>query len=144
MIQPKKKKCDGECGQLAYIWKNEGGKKYCKNCYLKSRCAHEIANTKPTKKQYRIPSKSSKKAKLDTAYSILREQYLKARPLCQANLQGICKNLSCDIHHKQGRGIYQNDTTTWLAVCRPCHDWIEMNSEAAREMGLSTSRTQTA
>jgi len=145
MIQAKKKKCDGECGQLAYIWKNEEGKKYCKDCYLKhkNRCVQDKAYTKPTKKQYRIPSKSSKKAKLDTAYSILRQQYLKSRPLCQAHLQGICTNLSTDIHHKQGRGIYQNDTTTWIAVCRSCHEWIENNSESAREMGLSTSRIET-
>lgn len=143
MIQAKKKVCDGECGQLAYIWKNEGGKKYCKNCYQKNRCVHEVANTKPTKKQYQIPSKSSKKAKLDTAYAVLREQYLKMKPMCQAHLPNICTSKATDIHHKQGRGIYQNDTTTWIGVCRSCHDWIENHSEQAREMGLSTSRTQT-
>lgn len=142
----KKKKCDGECGQEAYIWKSSKteGKKYCKNCYLKhkNRCVQDKASTKPTKKQYRIPSKSSKKAKLDIAYSILREQYMKGKPLCEAHLPNICTKVSTDIHHKAGRGIFQNDTTTWLSVCRSCHNWIEMNSDAAKEMGLSINRIQ--
>lgn len=139
----KKRKCDGECGQEAYIWKNEGGKKYCKNCYLKhkNRCVQDKASTKPTKKQYRIPSKSSKKAKLDIAYSILREQYLKAKPMCEAHLPSICTKISIEIHHSKGRGIYQNDTTTWVAICRACHNFVENNPEKAKELGLSKSRT---
>lgn len=139
MITKKLKKCDGECGQLAYIWKNEGGKKYCKNCYQKNRCVHEVANTKPTKKQYRIPSKSSKKAKLDTAYAVLREQYLKMKPMCQAHLPNICTSKATDIHHKysgKDRSVYYLDMATWLSVCRDCHKWIHNFSREARELDL--------
>ena len=28
---------------------------------------------------------------------------------------------------KKGRGAYHNDVSTWLSVCRTCHNWIELN-----------------
>jgi hypothetical protein len=40
----------------------------------------------------------------------------------------------------KGRGKYHLDTSTWLSVCRNCHDWIEKNPEEAKELGYSQSR----
>ena len=46
-----------------------------------------------------------------------------------------------DVHHMKGRGKYHLDTTTWLAVCRNCHMWIEENTVDAIELGFSLPRT---
>lgn len=138
----KKKKCDGECGQITYIWKNQGGKRYCKSCSMKKhRCANNETNTKPTKKQYTIPPRSSKKAKLDLAYTILRKKYLENKPMCEAHFPLICLQQANEIHHIKGRGKYQNDTATWLSVCRPCHNHIELNPLESKAIGFSITRT---
>jgi hypothetical protein len=43
----------------------------------------------------------------------------------------------CDIHHSKGRtGKNYLDESTWIAVCRPCHQWIEENRREAERMGL--------
>tara|TARA_R110002051_G_scaffold158793_2_gene230142 strand:+ start:550 stop:813 length:264 start_codon:yes stop_codon:yes gene_type:complete len=83
--------------------------------------------------------KSKKMQKLDTKYSQLRRGFLTDYPMCQAALPE-CTNRSTDIHHKKGRGIYHNDITTWLSVCRTCHNWIELNPIDAQELGFSISR----
>jgi hypothetical protein len=40
----------------------------------------------------------------------------------------------------KGRGKYHLDTTTWLALCRSCHMWIEENPDASEEFGYTKSR----
>jgi hypothetical protein len=44
------------------------------------------------------------------------------------------------LHHQKGRGIHLNEVAYWLAVCRPCHNWITEHSKEAIEMGLSEKR----
>ena len=79
--------------------------------------------------------KSKKMQKLDAKYSKLRRDY----PLCQAALPK-CTHKSTDVHHKKGRGIYHNNVSTWLSVCRTCHNWIELNPTEAEELGFSLKR----
>ena len=83
--------------------------------------------------------KSKKMQKLDAKYSQLRRGFLTDYPMCQAALLS-CTNGSTDVHHKKGRGIYHNDVSTWLSVCRNCHNWIEANPTEAEELGFSISR----
>jgi hypothetical protein len=83
--------------------------------------------------------KSKKMQQIDAKYRILRKGYLLNNPLCHAALPG-CTNRSTDIHHKKGRGKYHNDVSTWLSVCRKCHNWIELNPIEAQELGFSISR----
>lgn len=87
---------------------------------------------------YRIKPRSKKQLKADRKYSKLRAEFL-SRP----------ENERCavypwlyatEVHHKKGRGIYQNDTSTWLAVSREGHKWIEEHPEEAKEKGWSISR----
>ena len=33
------------------------------------------------------------------------------------------------------------DTSTWLPVCRNCHNWIENNPTESYELGFSGSRS---
>ena len=44
-------------------------------------------------------------------------------------------------HNKRSRrgGSWWNPTT-WLSVCRTCHDWIETHPTEAIELGLSIKR----
>lgn len=43
---------------------------------------------------------------------------------------------SAEIHHmRKPRITYQNDTSTWMAVSRLGHEWIENNKKLAREKG---------
>jgi|LakMenE18May11ns_1017448.scaffolds.fasta_scaffold9783909_2 hypothetical protein len=124
------------CHKETVIWKNHNGKKYCKACWG---CHPESKVTQKPKKQYTIPKVSGKKAKLDRLYTTMRKKFLDLYPICQANLD-CCSTKATDIHHKAGRGKFYLDTTTWIAVCRECHTWIELNSEKAKELGLSISR----
>jgi len=59
--------------------------------------------------------------------------------MCQAKTH-VCTLKSTDVHHMKGRGKYLNDTSTWLSVCRTCHEWIENNPKDAKELGYSISR----
>ena len=81
--------------------------------------------------------------KYDKEYSKLRKEYLQKNPMCKARIPGVCSNArgyNLTIHHKRGRGEYLLDTTTWLPCCLFCHEWIENNVQAAKDMGLSENR----
>ena len=86
-----------------------------------------------------MKNKSRKMQRIDAKYSKLRRLYLTDYPMCQAALPR-CTHKSTDIHHKKGRGKYHNDITTWLSVCRKCHQWIELNEVEAIELGFSIKR----
>jgi len=45
-------------------------------------------------------------------------------------------------NHKAGRGRFMLDETTFLAVCRICHNQIEENPVMAKAMGFSESREE--
>ena len=137
-MKAKRKLCVG-CDKEQFIWKSEGRYKYCKSCWLTKVPTKPLKRTpiKPSQKPMR--KKSSKMAALDTVYSALRKVYMDKYPLCCARLEG-CSLSSADIHHKKGRGKHHNDTSTWLAVCRPCHIWIEEHPTQAIELGYSMKR----
>ena len=86
-----------------------------------------------------MKQKSRKMQRIDAKYSKLRRVFLTNYSMCQAALPG-CTQRSTDIHHKKGRGKYHNDITTWLSVCRTCHNWIELNPIDAQELGFSLKR----
>ena len=137
-MKAKRKLCVG-CDKEQFIWKSDGRYKYCKACWLTKVPTKPIKSTplKPSKKPIR--HKSSKMNALDTVYTALRKQYLEKYPMCCARLSK-CSLFSSDIHHKKGRGKYHNDPTTWLSVCRACHDWIETHPTESIELGYSIKR----
>jgi len=128
----KLKTCDG-CEKETVIWKNHEGYKYCKNCWS---CHSSKDNTqKPTKSA--IPPVSSKRKKKDAEYLKLRERYLSDNPLCMVKVNG-CSHNATDVHHKfsgSDRDTYYLVQSTWLAVCRNCHDFLHLNPKLSREMG---------
>ena len=138
MLQAKPKKCDG-CETIQPIWKKEGKQKFCKQCWSSHDIKGKSSTKKPTaKKPMRL--QSSKTVKLNAAYMVLREQFLKRKPYCEAHLPGCAVNAT-DVHHKKGRtGALLLDDTEFLAVCRTCHNWIENNHVDAKLLGFSKSR----
>lgn len=137
MILSKKKQCDG-CGEQQIIWKNDGGKRFCKRCWS----AHSnTLKPKPTGKHKPIPPRSPKRIAQDLVYKAKRLKFLKEYPVCGANLSGICTTVSTDVHHKAGRTgeLFLNEEY-WIALCRACHSWTELHPVEAKEMGLSLNR----
>jgi len=132
MIQ-KLKKCS-KCNQLKVIWKNCGGDKFCKNCWS---CHSGNKGIKPSAKK--IPPRSSKKLVLDKEYSKLRKEFLTKHAMCEAHLTR-CSIYATDVHHASGRGKHYLDMTTWKALCRTCHSYIELHPIFAKQIGMSTNR----
>lgn len=132
----KLKQCAG-CGELKPIWKNYEGEKFCRDCWYKKE------PTKFPKQRTPLKGKSDKQSVLDVAYTMLRKKFVAKNPYCQARIAG-CTTHTTDVHHKRGRGKYYLDDTTWLAVCRACHAYIETHPTEAKELGFSISRTSKA
>ena len=133
-----KKLCDGPCGELKFIWKNSGGKRYCRQCWS----AHSVTTTpQPTVRRKRLPPRSPKRIKEDAVYSVERRIFLDEHPVCEAHLPGICTHVATEVHHKEGRtGDNYLDKTKWLGACHQCHCWITDHPKEALEAGLSLKR----
>tara|TARA_R110000868_G_scaffold8307_4_gene43408 strand:- start:760 stop:1170 length:411 start_codon:yes stop_codon:yes gene_type:complete len=130
------KKICNQCGELNIIWKNDGGKRFCKRCWS----AHSAkSKPNPTAKQKRLPQRSPKRIKLDKEYSASRKVFLSLKPMCEAHLPQVCSQVSSDVHHTysgSNRSKYYLEEATWLAVCRSCHTWIHDNPKSAKELDL--------
>jgi len=124
----KKKICAG-CDTLTYIYKNVGGKKYCKPC------TYKLFPPSPIKKV------SDRRKQEDVEYSKKRKLFLEAHPSCQAKLPGICTGEATDIHHMAGKiGANYLDVNNFIALCRACHNFCELNPKDAKELELSKNR----
>lgn len=86
---------------------------------------------------------STQQEKINRAYAVICPQFKNNHPICQARIK--CSGaLTTEIHHKRGRGkAYMLDTTTYLACCHACHQFINENNEHAFALGFSESRLQT-
>ena len=132
MIEQKRKLCNN-CNTEQFIWKNDKGSQYCKSCWYKSKKTTEALVRK------HINPKSKKMQVLDLAYFKLRRRFMEEKSMCEAALH-CCNGASTDVHHKKGRGKYHLVISTWLSVCRACHNYIEEHPEEAIELGFSEKR----
>lgn len=138
MIQPKKKLCDGPCGELKVIWKNHEGKRYCKQCWS---CHSGNVKQKPTVRQKPLARLSAKRSQEEKLYLAKRVLFLAEHPLCEFHIPGICTTTATDVHHMQGRtGENYLDISKWKAGCRSCHMWVEEHPKEAQELGFSIKR----
>lgn len=135
MMKARKKICEG-CNSEQYIWKNHKGNKYCKFCWGNIKYNNTPPKYKP---KTPIANKSKKQIILDKSYTQLRKPFMLKYPMCQAALIG-CMQSATDVHHKKGRGPYLLVVSTWMSVCRKCHNWIEEHPEEATEMGFRESK----
>ena len=96
---------------------------------------------------------SEKRKRENMIYLEKRKAFLRVNQFCQAwdkinewlwwngldtfSSWGDYHPRSTEIHHtKKPRAKYLNDESTWLAVCRASHRWIEDNKSSARLIGL--------
>jgi hypothetical protein len=128
MIQPKKKLCNN-CNTDQFIWKRDGGNRYCRYCWYKAKETTKIPLAKKP-----INPKSKKMKVAEQAYTILRRKFMEEKPMCEATAH-CCTKASHDVHHMDGRGKNHLVVSTWLSVCRPCHVWIHNNPIEARQLG---------
>ncbi len=66
----------------------------------------------------------------------LREKYLTGNSLCKVKVDG-CSSTATDVHHTyagSNRDTYYLVQSTWLPVCRNCHNWIHSNPQKARTL----------
>tara|TARA_R110000772_G_scaffold109096_1_gene212294 strand:+ start:1838 stop:2242 length:405 start_codon:yes stop_codon:yes gene_type:complete len=130
-MKVKLKECDG-CQKMTVIWKNHEGFRYCKYCW-----SCRSSNTKSQKPiQSKISRVSSKRKKKDQEYLKLRKRYLTENNLCVVNVKD-CAYGATDIHHTyagSNRDAFYLIQSTWLPVCRSCHNWIHSNPADARIM----------
>jgi hypothetical protein len=120
---------------MTVIWKNHGEFKYCKYCWSCQNPKSKDNTQKPT--DDRIPQVSSKRKKKDAEYLKLRHRFLSENTMCKVSVAG-CSTKVSDIHHTYAganRDAFYLVQSTWIPVCRNCHDWIHLNPEDARVMG---------
>ena len=80
---------------------------------------------------------SKKHAAALAKYYELRRAFLSEQTLCEGFKVGLagCEGDAVEVHHQKGRGIHLNDVSTFLAVCRPCHEFIHQHPSQARARG---------
>jgi hypothetical protein len=80
--------------------------------------------------------------RMEDDYLPAKKAYLTKHKTCLVRVRGICRKWSKDVHHKAGRtGEALMDESTWLAVCRQCHDHLEANRAWAKAHGFLITRT---
>lgn len=106
------------------------------------RDGHLLARPAPKpKKRYRLKPIGAKRSKALNFYRILRKGHLEKYPVCEAgkvllpHFKG-CTQKSTEIHHAKRRGPHLNDTRYFVAICRPCHCFVETHANLARTLGL--------
>ncbi len=78
---------------------------------------------------------SAKRAKENQSYLKVRKLYLENNAFCE--VYG-CKDMATEIHHTysgKDRNAYYLDASTWMAVCRQCHNNIHANPIESRKLG---------
>lgn len=131
----KQKTCLG-CGKQCYLWISKPHC-LCKDCAAKKKLQEQGPVIQ--KKREPINKLSDKQAKLNAAYKVLRDQFMKGKQ-CQANWEG-CTKIATECHHAGGR---QNgnmlDSSTYRALCHNCHSKVETQPERAKKENLSIDR----
>jgi len=89
------------------------------------------------KRQQPIRKVSTKRAKQMRAYNLVRIEYLLENSTCER-----CHVLACEIHHLEGKnGELLINKDNFMAVCRPCHLYIEANPTESLEKGWRRLRS---
>jgi len=135
MIKPKLKECS-VCHKLSVLWRSNP--KMCKECAQKEKVS--ISKFKYQTKV--IKRVSTKQQKLNAAYMVLRNAFMKNHKLCEANLIDLagCTRKATECHHPNGRGKYLLDDSRFIALCHNCHAYIETHPTFAKEHGFSGNR----
>lgn len=81
-----------------------------------------------------ISKMSQKRAGEMADYLPLKEEWIKANPLCLVKMEG-CTKFTTEPHHRSSSADDFLVVETWLACCRSCHTKLEaLPAEVRREM----------
>ena len=90
-----------------------------------------LNRTKTKKPRKGLRKVSPRKQAINAQYNKQAKAFKIAHPVCQ-----ICQcTPTKDVHHIRRRGPFLLEESTWLAVCRWCHDHLHSNASWAREKG---------
>jgi len=85
----------------------------------------------------KIRKLSKKRAKQNREYEKVRDEYLYHHNICER-----CGGIATEIHHRKSRtGSYLTNTEFFMAVCRPCHLYVEEHSKESYEKGWKILRS---
>lgn len=108
----------------------------CKLCYLKGKMQRKKLNSSKPKPKKAILPTSQKRLEELAKYRPLRDKYLQDNPICEARFE-CCTGQATDCHHVNKRGEFFLEVSTWMALCRSCHNHIHfVNPKQARELGF--------
>lgn len=134
-----------ECGNIT-----EGRTDFCSSCNRRHRKIADERKKEATKREmfyakskpvYKKPAKvSAKRLIINEEYFKLVEQFKKDNPLCKAKINEYCTVSTQDVHHSKGRGKNLLVVSTWIPVCRNCHNYLHDHPVDAMKRGLSQSR----
>ena len=116
---------------------------YPTQCYCTDFNRHLCRHFREPKKEKKGLNQVSEKSKGRVSeYNRAAAEFKKKNPVCKAALPS-CTKQTKDVHHVKGRGKYLLDESTWLAVCRNCHDTIHQYPKESKEIGLLISKNTT-
>lgn len=115
----------------------EGNTDYCgSHNFLLRKRAKQAAKVKVVTPVKKI---TAKRAKQNSEYLVMREQFLEQYPICQVK---DCQNIATEIHHMQGKA---NDLLTnpenFMAICNDHHKHFTEHSAEAIKNGYSKLRS---
>jgi len=91
-----------------------------------------------TKRMRRTPLRKVSNKRLTglALYYVLRATFLSNNPQC-----AMCQKWDdLDLHHRRGRGKYLNDVSTFVPLCRKCHNKVHSRPKWARANGWLISK----
>ena len=102
-----------------------------------------VASEAPKTPKHPIRQVSQRQARLNAEYYPKARAFKIANPVCQCcPLRHITPpHPTEDVHHKRGRGRYLLEESTYAAVCRECHTFIDANRTWAYSVGLLILRS---
>lgn len=94
-----------------------------------------------SKKRKRLNPVSKKRGEALKFYAVVRGGFLAKHPVCEAgprwgHIFKGCTKRATQIHHKKRRGPHLCDTRYFLAICAPCHRFLESHANLSRTLGL--------
>lgn len=114
----------------------------CQSCWTAYKAPesddHDKVKAKAVQKKKRSPIApiSAKKAKELVKYRKLRDEYMRANPVCE--VCGSRKNLT--LHHKKSRQFFLCDVSVFMVACFTCHEKIHREHKWAEENGYIESK----
>lgn len=144
IIYAMKVKVCSSCDKIVpKLWKSSPA--LCKDCAMRIKAKQAdlkpVKPRKPLAKYQTVAIKkiSTKQQRLNAAYKILRDDYMKHHKYCEIKM--VCEGApSSELHHVRPRAFYLLDVSVFKAACHACHDYLNLHDALARALGHLKSK----